>query len=188
MSSNKQAKKHLSYDKGVKRFRDARGRFIKASQGLRSKYARQTYLYVTKQATARPKKPRKAPKAEPKQPPAKPLKPVKKLPKYGRTHVTGGDPTQQLITGVGRWASRTLATLLLKEIKRGAKIFRFWYKVVKSGYVYTDTTEKGSPIGSTYPMDVSRMGRTLESINEFLQGGGMGDIKGKVIYFWSSKG
>src|SRR5574337_726442 len=56
MSSAKR-KKHASYDRQLNRFRDARGRFLSRSRGLKSKYARMTYLRVI----AKPKAPRKAP-------------------------------------------------------------------------------------------------------------------------------
>ena len=217
-------KSHASYDKTAKRFRDAFGRFIRRDRGLKSKYARTTYLSVIRKGKAPPlvPKPRRiavSPKIRAKPgiaPPRPPLKPkpthkakrkkaapvkrkkaapvkrkkaapVKRVPRYMSSAVAKA-PGQRVISGVGRWGKASLATLLLQQIKAGYTRFRFWYKIVKTGFIYKETTASGSNIGSTYPVDYSVMtkGKTFDEIVDFLNGKGQ-NINGKVIYYWMSK-
>jgi len=185
VSSLRPRKKHLSYDKKAKRFRDARGRFIPSKQGMRSKYARIAY----RAATGKLAKP-KAVRARPPKP-IKLLRPVKKIPSYLFSRVAGVKPPQYLVSGVGRWNVRTLATLLLKQLKGGYNRFRFWFKVRDTGYGSKGMIHKGSYIGSTKPMHYSIITENIlfEEIVNFLLGS-TGDIlpESKVIYYWMRKG
>jgi hypothetical protein len=181
---------HLSYDAGVSRFRDSRGRFVSYTKGIRSSTARTEY-YSTPVAR------RYVPKKKPRKKLIAPLKPriipPSKLPDYfeGAVYV-GPDrqyvPNQTMIEGIARWGIMTLANLIHQQIQKGFIRFRFWYKVVKSGFIYTDTTRSGSKIGSTGPImnNVIAYNGTLTEVISFLQGRG-NFINGKVVYYWISK-
>lgn len=211
MSSKGQRRSTLSYDRKTKRFRDAQGRFVSRERGLKSKYARATYLRVIRKGKA-PAKPKPRPPRKPVSPkkptprkkkrvtkrvkkrPYPPLVTVRfleKLPEYGSgpIDVRGVLVTNQIrIFGISRWNINTLANLLYKQIKQGYARFRFWYKIVKTGFVYTETTKSGSKIGSTTSIMWSHItyNKTLPEIVEFLQGA-RGWINGRVIYYWISK-
>lgn len=184
-------KKGLRYDRKAKRFRDSLGRFVSYDRGIRSTIARKQYR-------AAPKKSRYVPKPKPKKKKLIPPKvcgpiPYVKLPDFYLGNVYVGPNRelvhgQEMVQGISRWGICTLANLILHQINAGFIRFRFFYKIVKSGFIYTDTTLSGSKIGSTSPLHKSIItynGR-LEEVVSFLQGRG-NFINGKVIYYWLSK-
>lgn len=184
MSSKKRAKGGLSYDRRAKRFRDAKGRFIPLSRGLKSAFARKQYYKA-------PKKARYVPKPAP---PPKPLAPVKKkakkkvkrkvkpAPMPAITEVPEA-PGQFIISNASHFNLDQLAALILSNIKAGAFSFRFWYRLPDGISINYPTG-----VGSTQPLHKSRITRNdrLSEVKGFLRGRG-GRIKGKVTVYWYSR-
>jgi len=196
----------VSFDTKVKRFRGPDGRFLSRSRGLKSKYARMSYLRAIRKPKV-PRKPRPAPLPVPVKRPKRPhvaarrlakARPKRKkgaLPSYTRHAVLDRGtlravPGQFLISGIGKWSLRNLAKLILRQIQRGYHTFRFWFRVLPVEFKYWTEGKKG--LASTYPLDVSIVGNTINAIMDFLHGepdpgGKVHIIPGsRVLYYWMS--
>ena len=176
------SKGRLSYDRKVKRFRDAQGRFVSYDRGIRSAQARKQYRKA-------PKKARYVPPAK-KLPPPSPKRKIKKKKRKVRKappptpsiYEVAAAPGQQVMANAWAYTLAQLAALILSQIKDGVFRFRFWYRLPEISAEYP------LGIGSTQPLlaNVITKNNRLSEVKAFLNGR-KGYIKGKVTTYWFSR-
>jgi hypothetical protein len=172
------SRNRLRYDKKVKRFRDARGRFVSYDRGIRSSTARTQYYRVPVKRRYIP--PAKRPKPKPKPKPRKKRPPPPPpVPHIEEVHQA---PGQRVVTNAYDFNIKQLAALLLLQIESGAFRFRFWYKLPSISADYP------TGIGSTPPLlkSVITRNEVLSEVIGFIRGRS-GWVKGRIQTYWFSK-
>ena len=88
--------------------------------------------------------------------------------------ISQGEISKYNVTGISNLTLHCLALLIDSQIKRGAYLFRFWYK----GNAYHKDTTDGT-VRSTPLISVVRLRQNFPTTKKFLQ-----SLAGPVIFYW----
>ncbi len=88
--------------------------------------------------------------------------------------ISQGEISKYNVTGISNLTVHCLALLIDSQIKRGAYLFRFWYK----GNAYHKDTTDGT-VRSTPLIDTKRFRQNFPTTKKFLQ-----SLNGPVIFYW----
>jgi hypothetical protein len=185
MSDSPKSSKKPKQPSGFAIYRDKKGRFISkaAWQGLKKSQRKAANVIVQRDAKGRfvsekfvSVKVKIEPEKNKKKKVKRKLKRKLEVCDFSKVFelVNQDQITKLNVTGIQNLSLSCLSQLIENQIKRGAYLFRFWYK----GNAYHRDTEEGTT-RSTHLINARRLQEEFVSVQKFLN-----HLGGPVIYYW----